>query len=504
MPVASEAIPASGRTVSRRYWWRAVGQSVKTAVPLVIADIVALLICFAAASLAMFFLTDWFVAYRMANQFLAIGAVYFLVGMVFGLFPASGMSPPFEMRQQVTAVLVSFGVLLVLNSLFGHLSRAEAASILASAFVSAVVLPVTRFFCRAFLGRAAWWGERVVIVGANRQGRRLATFLRNVPQRGLRPVGFIDEPSDYWRGVEDDGSSPVTDGLRIDDDPAPYLGPISELPRVVRDQNVGWAVVSLADRSPAEVTETLTHCGTVPNLVVLPSRAMLPSLWTRSRECGGMTGLHIRDALLQPVPRILKRAGDIAVSATGLLLMAPVIAVFAVWIKRRSPGPVFYADRRVGRGGKEIHIWKFRTMVPNADARLREVLDADPDAAAEYARDSKLKQDPRIIPGVGHVLRKFSLDELPQLWNVLNGTMSLVGPRPIHFHDISKYRELHTLRQRVRPGITGLWQISGRNNTSFEHRVSLDSYYVRNWSPWLDAYILLRTVRTIVMKEGAY
>ena len=143
-------------------------------------------------------------------------------------------------------------------------------------------------------------------------------------------------------------------------------------------------------------------------------------------------------------------------------------------------------------------------MFVNADQVLDDYLDKHPELRKEWERDHKLKSDPRILPLVGVFLRKTSLDELPQLWNVLRGEMSVVGPRPIVTAEIPKYHDRYELYLRVRPGITGLWQISGRNNTTYEERVQLDTYYVRNWSPWLDLYILGRPIRTVLMREGAY
>ena len=143
-------------------------------------------------------------------------------------------------------------------------------------------------------------------------------------------------------------------------------------------------------------------------------------------------------------------------------------------------------------------------MVPNADQRLEQHLEKHPELREEWEKDHKLKNDPRVIPGVGQFLRKCSIDELPQLWNVLCGEMSLVGPRPIVTAEVEKYNDVFPLYLKVIPGITGLWQISGRNNTTYDRRIQLDAYYVRNWSPWLDLYILFRTVKTVLLREGAY
>ena len=469
----------------------------RTALPLVMTDVVALVVCFLFATVFMVSVTGWLVAWTFVYQFLAISTVYFAVAIVFGLYPGSGVSPPAEMRQQVTAVIVSFLVLLTLDSLFGTLSKGEAVSVLAGGLLSMLVLPVARFFARELLGRRAWWGERAILVGAGRQTEHLASFLKRCPQRGLRPVGLVDAPHRYWRSQEDPLSAAADSSLA-------YLGSPDELSEIAERHQATWAIVSIGGRDPEEVAELLTRCSLMPNLLVLPSRTMLPSLWTRSRECGGLAGMHIKDQLLSPVPRAVKRLLDVGISSVALVGLLPFFLFVVATIKIVSPGPAFFGHTRIGRGGRRFPAWKFRTMVPDADKVLAETLASDPALAAEWERDQKLKNDPRIVPKVGQFLRKTSLDELPQLWNVLRGQMTLVGPRPIVEDEIPRYEEVYPLYLRVRPGVTGLWQISGRNNTSYAERVRLDTYYVRNWSPWLDLYILLRTVRTMVLREGAY
>jgi lipopolysaccharide/colanic/teichoic acid biosynthesis glycosyltransferase len=164
---------------------------------------------------------------------------------------------------------------------------------------------------------------------------------------------------------------------------------------------------------------------------------------------------------------------------------------------------VFYGQERLGLGGRRFKAWKFRTMHSNADALLERYLQENAAARQEWQATHKLKHDPRVT-GIGYWLRKTSLDELPQIWNVLVGEMSLVGPRPIVEAEVPKYGDHYKDYASVVPGITGLWQISGRNNTTYPQRVAYDAYYVRNWSPWLDAYILACTIRVVLLGEGAY
>jgi Undecaprenyl-phosphate galactose phosphotransferase WbaP len=190
-----------------------------------------------------------------------------------------------------------------------------------------------------------------------------------------------------------------------------------------------------------------------------------------------------------------------------ILLAAPYILLaflaIAILIKLDSPGPVFYHQKRIGRFGRKFDVYKFRTMVVNADQILKDYLDNSPELKTQWLATHKLKQDPRVTR-LGSILRKLSLDELPQLWNIFIGEMSLVGPRPIVDAEVEKYGKCFDLYIQVRPGLTGLWQVSGRNNTSYQHRVELDEYYVLNRSLKLDLQILWKTVFVVLSKEGAY
>jgi Undecaprenyl-phosphate galactose phosphotransferase WbaP len=183
--------------------------------------------------------------------------------------------------------------------------------------------------------------------------------------------------------------------------------------------------------------------------------------------------------------------------------LLPLLALIAFAIRCNSAGPALFAHERIGRGGRTFRALKFRTMVVDADEALKQVLARDPALRAEWRQFHKLKRDPRVTR-VGAFLRKSSLDELPQLWNVIVGEMSLVGPRPIVADEVAKYRKAYAYYQRVRPGMTGMWQISGRNDTSYAERVRLDTYYVRHGSVWLDLYILAMTVGVVLKRNGAY
>ncbi|WP_374350068.1 sugar transferase [Chitinimonas sp.] len=210
-----------------------------------------------------------------------------------------------------------------------------------------------------------------------------------------------------------------------------------------------------------------------------------------------MNKAYLRVALLR-----LKRIVDLVLAICALLILSPFMALISILLMMEG-GSVCFSHVRVGRAGVTFKCLKFRTMLPNAEARLAEYLASNPGAKLEWEREFKLKHDPRVTR-LGNLLRKSSLDELPQLWNVLRGDMSLVGPRPIVNAELRRYGKYLPDYLSVRPGLTGLWQVSGRNKTTYRRRVLLDAYYVRNWSLALDIFILAKTVWVVIRRDGAY
>jgi Undecaprenyl-phosphate galactose phosphotransferase WbaP len=219
--------------------------------------------------------------------------------------------------------------------------------------------------------------------------------------------------------------------------------------------------------------------------------------------------LHARVHVLEsPIlarrgPQRTKRALDILLALALGIAALPVMAVIALAILIESGRPLFFAHTRIGKGGRRFRLWKFRSMVANGDEVLRAHLAAHPELAREWRLTHKLRNDPRVTR-VGQLLRTTSLDELPQFWNVLRGDMSMVGPRPVVQDELSRYGPAAPLYLRVLPGLTGLWQVSGRNDTTYERRIQLDRHYIRHWSVALDALVLLKTVRVVLLGKGAY
>jgi Undecaprenyl-phosphate galactose phosphotransferase WbaP len=311
-------------------------------------------------------------------------------------------------------------------------------------------------------------------------------MLLEAPRSGLIPVMMTD-PDDRCRAS----------ALPVINDPA-------TLESLLRNRGISHAVVSLPHFSSARLGEVLDrYSGLVPHLMVMSDAATLPTLWGASRCIGRLSGIEVRNGLLLATLQGVKRAFDLAVAITALCVSVPLLLAIMLVMKLTSRGPIFFGHTRIGRHGRRFKAWKFRTMHPNGDAILREYLQRVVAAQEEWARDRKLRKDPRVTR-FGALLRKLSLDELPQIWNVLRGDMSIVGPRPIVESEVKLYGDVFRQYTSVKPGITGLWQVSGRTNLSYDDRVLLDQFYIRHWSPWLDVYILAKTVVALLKRDGAY
>lgn len=419
-----------------------------------------------------------------------------VVGNFFsGLYPGVGLNPVVEFRQQSRVVMVTYIAMSMILLLTGGGIGTQV--FLAAAFASQFAAgPIARAFLRANCKHCRWWGYPALVLGGGEASTTVISNLLDNPAYGLRPIAVLDQDyqldatrRDHVMGV------PVVGTLRL----------ASTLSRRVGSR---YAIVALPDLSRADSTRVLErYAEKIPHVLITsaisPFAPGLPILWRDARDFAGVAGVEVRNRLLEPAPKVLKRTMDIVLCVMGMIALLPVFAVLAALIKVGSRGPICFGSRRIGRDGRVFKAWKFRTMIPNAEAVLMEYLATNPVARREWELERKLKDDPRVTK-IGAFLRKTSLDELPQLWNVLVGEMSLVGPRPMLLDEEEKYGRAYRLYREVRPGITGLWQVSGRSETSYEERVGYVVYYVRNWSPWLDIHILVRTVNVLIKRRGAY
>ncbi|WP_437223259.1 undecaprenyl-phosphate galactose phosphotransferase WbaP [Planctomicrobium sp. SH661] len=489
VPYHEQASTVSGTRIATR-----ILQIAKTAIPLLVLDYCGLSLGILIASMSVTALFSQVPAsLAMTPQLFSNGLVFILIYALLGLYPGAGVNPIVELKSMILGTLTAGLILAVFSLAFDHESVPHLAFVGALTGFALVFAPLFRCSARALLANCPWWGQPVLLIGNRESTEKLLKVLNQKSTLGLRPVGIV--PDQYQIHSRDFDNSHV-------------LGTLADIPALANEHRVFWALISPSDRRTDSFTQSVNYCHSIPNVVVIPGLEEFPSLWNRTQDFGGVLGISYRARLLDPWSQIFKRAFDLIAVILGVLLLSPfllpLLAFTWACMKVYSPGPIFYGQERVGKNGAIFKAWKFRTMVLNADAALTDYLQKHPEKRLEWDVNQKLRQDPRVIPGIGTLLRKSSLDELPQLWNVLCGEMSLVGPRPFMTEQTQIYGDRLALYGKVRPGITGLWQISGRNHTTFEERGKFDAYYVRNWSFWLDLFILGRTVKTVLFREGAF
>ncbi len=428
------------------------------------------------------------VAFREYLELWPVPLVFLAAYALRGLYPGVGLSPVEELRQLTLANTV----VCLAGTAFLFLSHDHLFSrgvLLATWTLSLALTPLGRALLRGACASRSWWGVPVLVLGAGSAGRRVVASLQAQPGLGLKPVAFLDDDLEAgkYAGV-------------------PLAGPLAEAPDWGRRLGVNHALVAMPGLRRPELLRLLEQMGTAfSHVIVIPDLFGMASLWVSTRDLGGELGLEVRQNLLIPLNRWLKRALDLLLGAVAAALAVPLVALAAAAVRLIDPGPAFFRQERGGERGKPIGVWKLRTMYRNADAVLERHLEAHPEARAEWRRCFKLKNDPRLLPVLGPLLRRTSLDELPQLWNVLCGEMSLVGPRPFPGYHLEQFDgDFRKLRARVLPGMTGLWQVSARSDGDLQVQQALDTYYIRNWSLWLDLHILARTVRAVLARRGAY
>ena len=312
--------------------------------------------------------------------------------------------------------------------------------------------------------------RNTLILGTGEIAATLAERMKNDRGLGYRVVGLL-EPDDLAR-----------------------------IKQIIQEQKVNEVVIASVDIPAEQTLDIITECERFGvGFKIVPGILDLIASRVDVDELAGVPLLTVSEIRLQGLNAFLKRALDIGLTGLGLLLISPLLLLIALLVKLTSPGPVFYTQERIGLDGKSFRMFKFRSMIAEADQVFLE-LESKSEVAGHLF---KMKADPRVTP-LGRFMRRFSLDELPQLLNVLLGQMSLVGPRPPLPREVVKYNAWHLKRLRVRPGITGPWQVSGRSHLPFDDMVRLDIYYIENWSLWLDLKILLRTVPVVLTGLGAY
>ena len=405
-----------------------------------------------------------------------------------GLYPGYGLDSAELVRRHTYATFATLGIVAIFALGF-QVGDLLSRPLLGMVFLGLLFLtPSAQYAAKSWMKKRDVWGKPVVVLGYKDAGSNVVDLLRREWELGYDPVAIFD----YRLNAKE--------ALSEGDDKRQLTTAVMDAARANGADTAVFAMPNLRREQLSELVDLASL--RFQRVVVMPNLAGITNSAVVARDFAGTFGVEIKYNLLDPWARRAKRVLDLAGSALGGLLIIPLVATIVVLIKLDSPGPAFYGHWRIGAGGRHFRCWKFRTMQPHAERLLEEYLRANPDLRAEWEENQKLRDDPRVTR-VGRFLRASSLDELPQLWNVLRGEMSLAGPRPIVDAEVHKYGNVYELYKRIRPGMSGFWQVAGRSDTTYAERVAIDSHYVRNWSVWFDVVILARTIKIVLLGRGA-
>ena len=424
---------------------------------------------------------------------LPLSLVFWGAFTLVGLYRSRGVNPVEELRLLISTTTVIYLSIFAFNLLMGE-TRFPILMIILAWFITIGLMPLIRIAARRFGLRIGMWGEPVVVLGSGELSQRIISFLLRNSFYGLRPMMVVDDMTTSY-GV------PITTDFVI---------PAISFERLFKSYESGSKLkirtaIVVASEIPASICDSMNlgeHLG-FKNIIIVSKQFNIRNVGLMPLDFGGVLGLEERHYELEKIETWQIRIMDLLLILAALPILIPVFLLIMAVIKLDSRGSIFYRQARVGKGARALKVIKFRTMVQNADKVLAKCLEENPILLADWQANHKLKNDPRITR-IGRILRKTSLDELPQLWNVVKGEMSIVGPRPIVTDEIKRYGDQFIYYTQVPPGITGLWQVSGRNDVKYDQRVYLDKYYVCNRSIWLNLHIIMRTASAVLRRRGAY
>lgn len=474
---------------------------------MILLDMMLLWICFLAGRALHWFRHDagfmdgllhwWTVQGAIRTQVFAavsIGAVVWL-GAFCGHYTPSRRSPWWDEVRELLLVLI---ICAMIDSMLLYLGKWQFSRLWTGSTwaMAMVTLPFGRFLWQRWLLKRNLLAQPYVIVGSPQASRDTIAALGSEPLLGYRPVALVLPPR------SDEASTPWT----YDEQPIPCIASSDQVLSFLRKPGPYLVVIALDNQHDAWLRHLAQELMLSRNdIMMAPALGGLPLLGMEishffSHE---VLLLRARNNLNRRAPQFIKRVFDVVTASLLLVLLLPLMLWVGWQIRREDGGPVFFVQQRVGKGGQLFSFVKFRSMALDADAALANWQQSHPELYAKYrAGNFKLADDPRVTR-VGRWIRRTSVDELPQLINVLRGDMSLVGPRPLLSRELPDYGPSITTYHMTRPGITGLWQISGRSNTSFDQRIAMDLWYVRNWSLWYDFVIMMRTFGVVLRQEGA-
>ena len=455
--------------------------SFTSGIALMIVDALVVMLCIGLSFFLINAINHSFINFRSFVTYSVYLPVMLLVFYAAGLYPGIMLAPAEEVKRfSICSFFAFIGIALSITVETDDRWPLSIALLLCIPFCT-IFLPAGRELARHFFARFKWWGVPAVIYSNNHSADVIVTRLLKRPDFGYKPAVIFDshatEPGEY-NGI-------------------PVFPSNSSEANSIKQLNIKVAILCDYDCDLTKINAQYRYTIIVPRLQDSNTMNMSP------RDFGGILGLASTHNLTKTFSLFLKRLIDLGLILISSPIVMPVVIIVSILVKCTSPGPVFYGHIRVGKDGKQLKCWKFRSMVIDADKQLEKILASDPVMRAEWEKDRKFTNDPRVTK-LGKFLRKTSIDEIPQFWNIFVGEMSFVGPRPVTKPELEKYGDKADFILSVKPGLSGMWQISGRSDTVYEERITLDTYYIQNWSIWLDLWIIIRTVWVVFKGKGAY
>jgi Undecaprenyl-phosphate galactose phosphotransferase WbaP len=413
--------------------------------------------------------------------------IFIVIFQLFHLYPGISTAPAEELKNFAISSLITYGGIIISRYIEDREFDAISVAFIISLFFSTSILLICRSCTHSILKRIKMKGVPAVVFGSGPTGRLIVDRLLVNRRMGYMPALILDDnpdSGDYYGGI------PIVHDTNLG-------------PEIVRRFNIKMAIIAMPELEGKSFIRALNYSlAPFRYNVLIPDFFSSTNIWMSVRDFDGILGLATTHRLKMFWTLGIKRFCDLSIVGIGGIIVLPFLLIIALLIKLTSPGPVLYKHNRIGLNGKPLGVYKFRSMVIDSGERLQKMLE-DPDIRKEWETNHKLRDDPRIT-SIGKLLRRTSLDEFPQIINVLKGEMSLIGPRPITEVEIKKYGEDFSRIFSVKPGMTGLWQVSGRSDTDYYERVAYDTYYLQSWSIWLDLWIMFKTLGVVIKGRGAY
>jgi Undecaprenyl-phosphate galactose phosphotransferase WbaP len=414
--------------------------------------------------------------------------VFIIVFQILSLYPGISLAPAEELRRFCIGSFMAHGGIIMSRYIEHHDWDSITAALIISFVFSTIILLIARSITHWLLHVTRLRGVPAVIYGSGGTGKMVVDSLLRSSRTGYIPALILDDDPG---GANEYREVPIIHDTSIGSE-------------IVSRYKIKMAMVAMPDLDNKGLKHIMnTSVSAFRYSSYIPDFVSATNIWMSVRDFGGILGLATSNKLKMAWNLWIKRFMDLAIVIFGGILILPFLLVLALLVKLSSPGPVLYGHKRLGINGKYFTAYKFRSMVMDADERLQKLFESDPEIKKEWEKNHKIQNDPRVT-AIGKFLRRTSMDEFPQLINILKGEMSLVGPRPIVDEEVDRYGEDFGWIFSVKPGLTGMWQVSGRSQTDYATRVLYDTYYLRSWSVWLDIWILFMTFGVVIRGKGAY